>query len=309
MTINTNAEFMATQADNLESLFSALGRQHEWTDDLDELVDYTQIKWVGSEHGNTADKDQFSPEQEGQALEVLASMGFKHEILPEAGNYEQIVVVGGLMRVNRQRLDFLKKQLQSGLVNTDKVVFWAGQRPRDQREDAELRAVDLKVLSHHDWIRQEAVKPVQPGASSRFASETDLARLAYLEQFPEASLQASDIPNLNNYSVQNFPNFSLLDAPKVSRPQGPSRHTTASCTSQWLDLMPPQAEAKILLIAGNPHSQRSLKEVEQAAANVERSDIEFKVSGPAANPKASVQLYLGEVGRLLYMDAQSSSLT
>jgi hypothetical protein len=316
-TAQSESLFFDDNEDTLYDLFTALGREDKWCDNPEALLPYTQAKWVGLDHGNSSEKDQFDPDQEAAAKDVLQRLGLQEQVLPPAGRYEQIVIIGGMMRVNRERIKFMKHLIETHEVQADQIVFWAGQRLRDNRDDAQVSAMDLKALSADEWVQDELSRPTKPGYRSRFATETELARLAYLEHFSHAELSRTNpatrpslvdgIPDRNfasyTFTANGYPELTLMDCAAVERPAGPARHTTGSCATEWLEEVTLSDKAQVLVVAGNPHILRNIRDIRRATRQNERPDIELTVCGPAANPAASIQLYLGEVGRLLYMDA------
>lgn len=311
--------FFDQHADELHELFVALDREAEWRDSPEELLPYTQELWVGQDHGNGAEKDQFEPGQEAAAMAVMQRLGFSREILPQPGDYEQIVIVGGLMRVNRERLAFARQLLETRDVETSRLVFWAGQRLRDARDDAQLDDMDIAGLSADGWVRGELAKDGTADWRGRFATETELARLAYLESFGPVqavmgrAADAADggrtegVPDrqVSSYTflAPDRPRFKLMNCAAVERTGGSPRHTTRSCAAEWLEETPPSDGARVLVVAGNPHGLRNLRDIRSVARSAGRPDVDLSVCGPAADPDASIQLYLGEIGRLLYMDA------
>ena len=70
----------------LRELFVALGRENEWSDNPREMLAYMRAKWIGGEHGNAADKDQFSDEQIEAAIPVLNKLGLLQELRPQDGS-------------------------------------------------------------------------------------------------------------------------------------------------------------------------------------------------------------------------------
>lgn len=310
--------FFDTHCDGLHELFVALDRERQWAESPVELLSYTQAKWVGREHGNSSEKDQFTPEHEEAAKEVLASMGLCDEVLPPQGVYEQAVIVGGMMRVNRERASFTKQLIDNGQIKAKQIVFWAGQRRREQRDDPEVGMIDMAALSINPWVGNE-LSLFSTSDKSGFATETQLARLAYLEAFgPQANLKAinnsteeavvanTPEPEVASYTLETngYPDFVLMNCRAVTRATGPPRHTTVSCATEWLQTVAPQGASKVLLVAGNPHTLRNARDVQGVIRHQDRDDIKLNVCGPAAAPQASIQLFLGEIGRLLYMDAQ-----
>jgi hypothetical protein len=319
--INGEALFFDVYKSELETLFQALGRSQEWRDNPVDLLPYTQPNWVGKEHGNSVEKDQFSEEQCAAAARMFPKLGMSQEFLPAAGSFEQVIIVGGMMRVNRERMQFTHALLESGRIATDKVVFWAGQRLREERDDQHVAHVDMSQLGNNLWVKQQLARSDAGSPWLRsFATETELAQLAYLEHHPEAHLNHSQIgfaPRIatvpqrtvayQTFSADASPDFTLMHCAAVApeRPGAPVRHTSASCAREWLQSVAPEGPANVLMVSGNPHTLRNARELTSIIHEAGRDDLKVSVCGPAASPKATTQLILGESARLLYMDAMT----
>ncbi|AJT62224.1 hypothetical protein T261_0534 [Streptomyces lydicus] len=75
--------------------------------------------------------------------------------------------------------------------------------------------------------------------------------------------------------------LTALNAAARHRPQGPPRHTTASCAEEWLTHLPPAAGAHILIVSGNPHTARTFSDITRAARATGRDDLALHWPGPA----------------------------
>ncbi|MCA6095546.1 tetratricopeptide repeat protein [Streptomyces sp. SCA3-4] len=96
----------------------------------------------------------------------------------------------------------------------------------------------------------------------------------------------------------------MLNAAARHRPQGPPRHTTASCAEEWLAHLPPAKGASVLVVSGNPHTERTLGDIARVARTAGRDDLSLHPAGNGApEPPWRLELCLGEVARLLYNDA------
>jgi len=323
--------FFDTEKDNLRELFTSLGREQTWTDELGGIVDYVRQRWVGKEHG-TNGKDAYTPEQEAAALPILRRMGFYDEVLPPIGSsYDQIDIIGGFMRVNHERISFVKNLLDSGRISlTGPVVFWAGQRLRDEKEaesleelmDSNGRYYGADVFENK-WVQRQTSLSWESNELwwRPFASETELARLGLLKVYGadltmhRAQLQLgvhqseAEVPSRlvvdYRYKLDDKHEMIIMNARAVQRKGGGvSRHTTVSCAEESLAMYPPKEQSKLLLVSGNPHTQRTAREVRQVLAEHDRGDVTLEVSGPAAGSKATLQLVLGEVGSQLCLDAE-----
>lgn len=315
--------FFDAYTDDLYALFVALDREHEWRDNPKGMLPYTQAKWVGVEHGASTEKDRFDHDQEAAALELMPQLDLAQEIRPEAGNYEQIILAGGMTRVLRERTEFMKCMLANdGIVSADEVVFWTGQRLRDARDDARIDLIDMGRLADLDaWVSGELAKPTEHGWQSQFATENEISRLVYVEAFGPAEPHSVTVPNraritpiegvpardVTSYTFKSdsYPDVTIMNCAAVQRSAGQPRPTTESCAVEWLEDHAPGPDAQVLLIAGNPHMLRTLRMVRGTLVEGGRADLSLSVCGPAADTEASVQLYLGEIGRLIYMDAEA----
>ena len=304
----------------LHKLFVALGREHEWRGSPGELQDYTQPRWVGVEHGNSDEKDQFTPDQEEAAQPILRDLGLVDEVLPRIGKYDQIAVVGGMMRVNRERLQFIKNLLDKGNTRTNQLVFWGGERSRDDRDDAEITKMDIPSLASDRWVNSQLANGNHADPYLGFPTETELGRVAFVETFGVNSWHTASELRIkaggksaapvyqvasNTFSIghNNYPEFVLMNCPAVDRGDDrPPRHTTVSSAEEWLATQAPPEDARVLVVAGNPHIHRNLRDIQNVLKAKDRQEVKLEICGPPASPNASIQLYLGEIGRLLYMD-------
>jgi hypothetical protein len=315
-------QFFDSHQEALKGLFVALGREHEWHPTPKGILDYTQKRWVGVEHGNSAEKDQFTDEQIAAAQPYLRDLGLVEAAMPSAGFYEEVVIIGGMTRVNRERMGFVKDLIDDGTIKTERIVFWAGQRLRDKRDDPHLAAVDRKKVGADPWAATQYELPVTYDWTGQFATETDSARLAYLEQYPKAKL-IEMIPADNSqvvpgvparlasqyvFEAPDAPEFRLMNAAAVARAKGTARHTTASCAMEYLADVASTGLESVLFVSGNPHIGRNGRELRDIF-KIYRPDLMIDICGPAANPQASIQLMLGEPGREIHMDVQAKSLT
>jgi hypothetical protein len=221
------------------------------------------------------------------------------------------------MRLNLERWQFVKGLLDSDQMSANQIIFWAGQRNRYPKEGTDADLLDPvgryagSVVDHNRWV-QKQLETTNP-----FGTETEMARLAMLKTFGGTVIfrharidmesrgagvqKTRDILDVA-FSVEGYPDMSLLNARAVDRPQGLARHTTASCVTEWLQSYNVEENARVLFVTGNPHTERTGAEATQILAETGRGDISLDPVGPAAHEAASLQLILGEVGRLLYRD-------
>jgi hypothetical protein len=325
--------FYDNQRDNLRSLFEVLGRQKQWSEDLDGLVDYTQATWVGAEHDD-ATKDSYTEEQEAAAKPILKTMGMYDEQLPEPGQtFDQLAVIGGLMSANYRRLKFLEHlQASQHFSLSGPVVFWAGQRLRVAREaDGQTDLVDPAgrypgyEVADNAWVKRQMARPWEADSpwERAFSTETELARLAVHKVYgpdlqphritidiePKSKLPTVASRNVRDsrFMLPGDQELILMNGAAIAR-KGENRHTTASCAEESFEFYPLPENGRVLLLTGNPHTLRTTRVVKTVLEEAGREDVEVVPLGTSAPAHASVPYVLGEVGMLLYEDQRRLQL-
>src|SRR5271154_1295422 len=84
----THARFFEPYKEDLKELVGILypnaveGDGLQWSDDPRDMLPHIRERWIGREHSNSPDKDQFTEEQFAAAAPILARMGLFGETLP-----------------------------------------------------------------------------------------------------------------------------------------------------------------------------------------------------------------------------------
>src|SRR5690606_32991745 len=103
-------------------------------------------------------------EQERDARLLFDEMGLTDEQAPSAGEYEQVVILGGMMGVNNERTRYAAEQLvrpDVTLAEDGKVIFWGGPRlPLERELPAIERSINTvrHVAPYDPWLGM-----LQPG--------------------------------------------------------------------------------------------------------------------------------------------------
>lgn len=331
------ARYFEPYKEELHELFVALGREHEWADNPEDMLSYIRSGWIGQEHGNSTEKDQFTDEQVAAAMPILEKLNLTSELIPEKGaKFDQTIVVAGTTTANYRRFQLTRDAREDG-VELGEEIWLVGQRPREARDGTDEALLSPEGpyagfdYSDNPWAERakQMIEESSEGDNWKF-TETDTARVALLKVI-DAKAQPHRI-DLNITSVNGEPTgqqtpvdgaparfmtdyyyetedgheIILLNGAAVERKNGdkvlPPRHTTASVTKEWLERHAPKENARVLYVTGNPHSLRTTQDTYKVLADMGRDDIELVVAGttPAAN--SPIQTYLGEVARLIDND-------
>lgn len=338
-TVIREAKYFEPYKDELRDLFVALGRQDKWSEDPtnSDFLSYMRSGWIGAEHGNSTEKDQFTEEQMEAAMPILEKLGLTTELLPDPSvEVEQTILVGGTMTANYRRTVLIQKAIDDGM-NVGEVLCWYGQRPRESRDgkNADLAGTTGAYAGHdtsdNPWYKAhvaEALESDDPWA----LTETDFGRIALNKvtggnlqphkitlPLIEANGEPTGIMQAHRKEGEEVPHREVLDYhfatdegfevvlvnnAAADRRDRPSRHTTKSSTVEWLERYAPSHGAKVMYVTGNPHSVRTAQDTYKILNELGRGDIELIVAGtgPAAN--SPIQSYLGEVARLIDNDVK-----
>ncbi|MEU3873165.1 MULTISPECIES: hypothetical protein [Streptomyces] len=254
-------------------------------------------------------------------------MGLLEAVGPEAGAvFGETVLVAGLWTANERRLRLVRRLREEHGCRLGPVTLWCGQRLREERDGSledilgRLAAADPQLL-RHPWVRAELARDPQDGNrwERPFATEYELAIAAALIVFGPALVSTARHPATGPATVAGIPprtvlwerlstaeglELTVLNAAARHRPQGPPRHTTASCAEEWLAHLPPATGTHVLVVTGNPHTERTLGDITRVARAAGRGDLSLHPAGNGAPERPwRLELCLGEVARLLYNDA------
>ncbi|MBD0746750.1 hypothetical protein BG418_34555 [Streptomyces sp. CBMA152] len=302
-----------------------------WYDGAEQLAAAAARHWLGPEHGRTI--ISCTPAQRARALELVGEVGLLEATWPQAGTaFDETDIVAGLWSANEGRLRLVRRLHDEHGCRTGPVKLWCGQRVREERDGSvddilgRLAAADPRLL-RHPWVRAELTRdPLDRDPWQRpFATEYELAIAAALTVFgPGLTLTdrrlatgpatLSGIPRRTvlwqELRTADGLALTVLNAAARHRPQGPPRHTTASCAEEWLAHLPPAVGARVLIISGNPHTERTLGDIARVARCAGRDDVILQAAGNGAPDRPwRLELCLGEIARLLHNDAAHAGVT
>ncbi len=328
----TEGRFIEAYREDIRELFHVLGKDELWSDPPSaEMLAYIRSSWIGAEHGNTGNKEQFTDEQFGAAMPIFVRMGLVHETLPPDGaHFDDAIIVGGTTQANYRRGAVVRDAIAQHGVTTDRITVWAGQRPREARDGTNEELLEPTGrfagadVRDDPWVRMLEGR-LEEGDPWEF-TETESAHLMMMKLFGHLALQAANVElgnaegphtslpthqdgvpprEVESYELETEGGQKILimNAAAVDRGDGrPPRHTTASCAREWLQHHAPPHGARVLFVSSNPHTLRTAQDTYAVLEEMGRGDIELVVAGASAPSNATIQLFLGEVGRLIDND-------
>jgi hypothetical protein len=203
--------FLDENRDNLQELFTALGREDEWQLDADgnptqETLDYMWVRWMGETHGYTGDardmsKEKFTAEDKARVWPIVSRLHYGPYSLTEAINppadtpIDQMWVVGGTDKANWRRMLKGYEAEENGSPIRE-VIFWGGQRPRMNTEGSmadialatllDPRPYDSQIVGSlsSKWAKRQLELSDNGEWDRPFATEDDLGRLSMSRLFP-----------------------------------------------------------------------------------------------------------------------------
>lgn len=336
-----DARFFEPYKDELHGLFQALGKEHEWSDNPRDMLEYLRRQWIGDDHGNAVEKDQFSNERIADAMPYLERMGFTKSHTPRSGQYfDQAVIVGGRMTANYRRIELVDELVAKG-AKVDKIIFWLGRRQREKYDGTDEELLNTRGrfagfgIRRNLWVKDLMKRGVFGLRRKAKLTETDLGRIAVLKSIDSKLMPYRiDLSVLNSEDgrradlldrIERLPeeyvtdyffktdegaDIILLNASSVDRGIGndgkprTARHTTESCTIEWLERHNPPKNAKVLYVTGNPHSLRTAQDTYGVLRRYKRDDIELVLAGTGPADNIAIQTYLGEIARLIDNDVK-----
>lgn len=270
----------------------------EDTKDLDGLVRATQ-PWARGDHARPDMPIDITDSQSGYLHRLHESFGMKHAIELPKGDYDFLVVLGGMHTGNHRRIEWAKKILNSPGVNVDRMVMLGGERGVYPESESNLIAKNIEEIKKSEQTDPFLKKVVN--GTAEISNESDMLRLASRIQLGKLILRPSNKPDVIEFDWDGMP-ITLIHTKSVPRPLGAPRHTTEGCVSDLITNIKPSHSATIGFIATNPHTERTSRSARRTMAGLGRTDIELVPSGPHALDSYSHALYRGEVARNLYED-------
>lgn len=318
----TSARFFAPYKKELQALFEVLGKQDEWSDDPRQMLSYLRSKWIGREHGNSTQKDQFSEAQRAAAMPYFEMLGLTNEDIPDITNshLDQMIIMGGLNPINYRRLSFGLELLKSSSATADTIVFCLGERPRYPGDGTNEEILGLNGhnpdgdVRENPWVKELAEQGAFGNPSSYGLNETDMGRIAMLRLLGNDLMPyriEKDAVNPTRqikdyyFKTNTGQEIILINGAAVDRGNNRvQRPTSKSCSIEWLERHAPKNHAKVLYVADNPSLIRMTMDTYAVLRDHGREDIELIAAGPAPYATQSIQTYLGEIARLIDKDVR-----
>ncbi len=298
-----------------------------WSDDQATNAKAAAQRWLGGEHGKTVVK--YPSPILTAVLPLGEAMGMRDATSPPPGTVlDGTNNLGGTITAAIKRYE-LNKKLKAEGYRLGPITGWYGQRLRQvEREGAVndiVARLEAQNLLNHPWVKHQLTLGGSPNPWRQpFATEYEIGivaailvfginvSIAHTEEIEEASRlpgvpgrailwQRLTLPDDSSLYVLNCAaQERILDG----RPSDP-RPTTESSAQEWLTVFHPKFGSSIGLVSGNPHTERTIGDVDRIFARSGRSDLKITVIGTAATAAteaAELQLaraMLGEIARLL----------
>lgn len=148
-------------------------------------------------------------------------------------------------------------------------------------------------------------------------------KLPYMEGGERKRMRARQVLDYH-YRTADGLEIVAMNAEAEEREMGPPRHTTASCTTEWLERYPPAQDANVVYLTSSPHAVRTARVTRRQLVAASRDDVNLWVvaapmiqSGriyvdldeerrgyrdPELPPEPSILTALGEVAAQIALD-------
>jgi hypothetical protein len=319
---------MAKHHNTLRELFAVLGKDADWTDDVDRLTDHMFAVWFGREHGAAADKEQYDDGQLAAARPLLRHLGLNDRADPPSARYDEVVVMGaaGIGLYRRARL-----VVDTGVAARGITVL-AGVRPHSGHpRDGDLNewlANDGRYSPLGGWepppgvrhaadvLAGAAVDPLV-AAQAVLRDETGMAELLIRKVWPGVVPTATvpvdgPDPVVNELGQRDWvlrtwahdgpiPMVRLLNGAAAERhgPDGqplPARPTSRSTVMEWVARVVPDPQVRrVLLVVNQPHLARVALSIMDLLEELGRGDVQLETAGCETLTDVSIHLLLGEI--------------
>lgn len=293
----------------LYELFDALQMERSALGSLADTVALTQ-QWQIGDHTHPAYQFAVDENVSARLRDLYGNFGMETEVPLVPGHYDYLVGLGGKQPGNDRRLAFMHKTLIRPDIQAGGIALLSGQRPKEPNEKSVIEA-NLANLAGRPAVDAWAQRMIDDPEG--LVWETDLQRLAAADKLgpltlKQLHLRLENADPIGRYELEwaGTP-VTIMHGLAVNRPNGDPRPTTESTMRDWLAVAELRADARVAVIAGNPHIERTSKTARATLAALGRSDIEVVAAGSAAGPDQDHQIYLGEIARNLYEDLRASA--
>lgn len=278
----TETSFIAEHEPAIKELLKIAGVD---TTNWSMVIARTQL-WVRGDHFSPEQDINIPDEDAEHALGLFHSIGMVGEVLPPAGLYDRVLVLGGTHNSNNDRVAFVEKLLSSEVValpTNAKVVLLGGNRTLG---DSETPTPDISTETN----------------SLRLVATQRLGELALTQMHLRVGLVPKTHDFVQRYEFRGEHNLvELINANPVERSNGQPRHTTRSTVTEWLRTDNLDDDAKVLFVSSNPYILRTLNDANSEIAKIGRRLYMFGC-GPAASGTLLLRRCYGELARLIYQD-------
>ena len=312
-----NEDFFASPA--VYELGAVFGSD-DWCDPK-QVVEQTQ-PWL---HG--AALPQLSVEQRQQAHNLLGELRLIEECEAPAGEYDQVVILGGLGPSNITRSRYAVKQLERpevGLRPDGKIVGWFGPRQPGELELSAIKTMlaDTRALPQKPKTQNPREKEPHIVAQYRdvnlgpeLVDETGQGALVLHKQLGGLMLSQMDLrladarpnPLVSAHTFRTATHdVVLMNGRPVQRGgRGEMRHTTESCAAEWITgRHAPQPGSRVLFVTSNPFIQRTTRNVQRVVSKYGAEGVEVVGCGPHVGAHTGTSDLLKEFARLAYENAR-----
>lgn len=324
----TNASqgtFFDRHIEEIDTALRIVGQLEHWRGDLDSAVAQTQ-PWVNGDYGK-GDSLPFGIDDEQSELlrEQYPKLGIVNKTPLAEGDYDTVLMFGAVHLGNTKRTAYVAEEAMHHRFG--RVVLLGGERHIFENELDDFRnsitAVEGIVGDSDDWFKN-LKKRFQ--ADEMQISESDMIRLAAMQYLNLKGRSEISFPLRKGNPVNDIEglletrrplwryDFEPSDGLVVSMTHSGAharkgdkakpRHTTESCTRDWLYEFEPEKDARIAVIGSQPHTQRMALTVSRTLHRAGRSDIEVVAGGPSSTGRTGHTFYLGEVARTLFETKQ-----
>lgn len=299
-----------------QGIFNVFG--FEWHTDPDEIVARTQFLAKGDPR-QPVHTVEISPRQDQEARVFFGQLNMLGERQAPQGEYGAVIVPGGQIDSNNDRIAFAFEQLSRSEVHLNPnapIIIQGGARLSFSNELTRV-GQEQHGLQH---VPQPAVLRSALELTPAEIDEThQLAMMLYkhvgelaISQIglAQAGQRIDSVVNDYVFRTQQFAQNPIIlqHSRPVNRPLGAPRHTTTSCAEDWLRSRYAPAEgARVLTVLNTPYIDRMALDIRAAVARLGRN-VEIVPVGSVLKT-ADTRMLLGEWARRLYAENQRARTT
>lgn len=246
---------------------------------LEHLEDFSR-RWDfrGGQERNLVAAREFSPEVTDTVRAAATELGLRGTTKPRRRHYEQVVILGGLVRACLSRPRHAAELLTAGTITTNRVIALGGYRKL--QGDEEMLVVDLLDASVTDEYHA-----MRAGVEAAFGLSVPLATRGKHSDTLGASWAVSDYTALNGTPIHVV--AAPSSEPGVRRANTPDTYAWLATQSGWLhrgdalllittDIYAPYQGADAVRLLTLPHG------VEVDVVGIEPGGVDPRLAQPFA---------------------------